>query len=285
MILAPRVLRILSLGAGVQSSCLLRMSIAGVLPKLDAAIVADTQWEPPEVYAQIALLRAEAEAAGIPFYVVTAGNLRQHVIDRAGRATGSSSQPPMYARDQNRGDPKMIRRKCSRDFKIRPVERMSKQLAREAGLIVGRRLPKQVVVEQWLGISVDEITRMAHSVQPWQRFWHPLIEAEHGNPIRWRPDPLNREDCQRWMLERGFPPSPKSACIGCPMHDNTSWRAIRANPETWADAVDFDRRVRRLPGVKGDVFLHRSLRPLSEAPIDRHDAGQTAIDCGHGCRS
>ena len=39
-------LRILSLGAGVQSSVVLLMSIKGILPRLDAAIFADTQWEP-----------------------------------------------------------------------------------------------------------------------------------------------------------------------------------------------------------------------------------------------
>ena len=36
------VLNVLSLGAGVQSSTLLLMSCRGVLPKLDAAIFADT---------------------------------------------------------------------------------------------------------------------------------------------------------------------------------------------------------------------------------------------------
>ena len=38
-------LRILSLGAGVQSSAVLLMSCDGVLPKLDCAIFADTGWE------------------------------------------------------------------------------------------------------------------------------------------------------------------------------------------------------------------------------------------------
>ncbi|KKN55324.1 hypothetical protein LCGC14_0583140, partial [marine sediment metagenome] len=43
-------LRILSLGAGVQSTAVLLMSCQGVLPPLDAAVFADTGWEPKAVY-------------------------------------------------------------------------------------------------------------------------------------------------------------------------------------------------------------------------------------------
>ena len=42
-------LRILSLGAGVQSTVLALMACDGTLPGLDAAIFADTGWEPPAV--------------------------------------------------------------------------------------------------------------------------------------------------------------------------------------------------------------------------------------------
>lgn len=41
----PR-LKVLSLGAGVQSTTVLLMSWAGELPPLDCAIFADTGWEP-----------------------------------------------------------------------------------------------------------------------------------------------------------------------------------------------------------------------------------------------
>ena len=50
------VKRILSLGAGVQSTCVLLMSGRGELPKLDCAVFSDTGWEPPEVYEHFAWL-------------------------------------------------------------------------------------------------------------------------------------------------------------------------------------------------------------------------------------
>src|SRR5690606_6623803 len=43
----------------------------------------------------------------------------------------------------------------------------------------------------------------------------------------------------------GYPVPMKSACIGCPFHDDRYWRDMRDNrPEEWADAVDFDRQIR-----------------------------------------
>lgn len=63
-------LKILSLGAGVQSTVLALMACDGSLPGLDGAIFADTGWEPPSVYEQVDRLEAEFKRAGIPLYRV-----------------------------------------------------------------------------------------------------------------------------------------------------------------------------------------------------------------------
>lgn len=42
--------QVLSLGAGVQSSTVLLMSIVGELESLDGAVFSDTGWEPQAVY-------------------------------------------------------------------------------------------------------------------------------------------------------------------------------------------------------------------------------------------
>ena len=74
---------------------------------------------------------------------------------------------------------------------------------------------------------------------------------------------ITRADCVRWLAARGYPEPPKSACIGCPYTDTDRWRDMRANrPDEWADAVDFDARVRRMARIDGDVFLHRQMVPL-----------------------
>src|SRR6266540_5820245 len=78
---AAEPLRILSLGAGIQSSTLLLMSLAGELPRLDAAVFADTGWEPKAVYQHLDRLEATATAGGIPVYRVSAGSLRADALD------------------------------------------------------------------------------------------------------------------------------------------------------------------------------------------------------------
>lgn len=75
-------LRLLSLGAGVQSTTLALLSAAGDLPKLDGAIFADPGWEPAAVYTHLDRLEQEIlQPAGIPLYRVNNGNLRQDVLN------------------------------------------------------------------------------------------------------------------------------------------------------------------------------------------------------------
>ena len=78
-------LRLLSLGAGVQSTVLALMATDGTLPGLDGAIFADTGWEPRRVYAQVDRLETALTAAGIPLYRVSSGNLRDDAIDPSHR--------------------------------------------------------------------------------------------------------------------------------------------------------------------------------------------------------
>ncbi|MBM9506854.1 hypothetical protein ITX44_20355 [Streptomyces sp. KK5PA1] len=72
----------MSLGAGVQSSTLLLLAAEGRLPALDAAVFADTRWEPRAVYEHLDRLEREvAEPAGIPIPRVSAGHIRDHALN------------------------------------------------------------------------------------------------------------------------------------------------------------------------------------------------------------
>jgi hypothetical protein len=272
-------LRILSLGAGVQSSTILLMSIRGELPPIDHAVFADVGWEPAEVYRWLDFLRVETEKAGVPLHVVSAGNLREHVMEAA-RTGKRVSSPPFFTQGED-GRAAIINRSCTSNFKIAPIERKVKELI---GHKPGSRLPKQCAVEQWIGISGDEIQRMKLSTAPWMRFWHPLIEMPWTDgPVAFAPlrdHPMTRDDCLRWMSEHGYPVPPRSACIGCPFHNNHEWRRIRADPDQWADAVEFDHAIRSsmpMHGMDKPVYLHRSLKPLAEAPIDDDEPGQQSL--------
>ena len=255
------MIRVLSLGAGVQSTTLLRMALAGEAgDRLDAAIFADTGWEPAAVYAHLDSLRAECEAAGLPLHVVRYRDLHADLL--AGRV---GTRLPLYLKQpQGRG---MLRRQCTSKYKIEPIRRKVRELL---GLRPRQRWPQEIVVEQWFGISLDEAAhRMRDPDLPCISHRYPLVEKR-----------MTRTDCLRWLADRGYPDPPKSACIGCPFHDDAYWRSMkRERPGEWEEAVAADRHVRHsLRSVRSEAFLHSALIPLDQIDLrSREECGEQSF--------
>ncbi|WP_406346573.1 hypothetical protein OH787_06460 [Streptomyces sp. NBC_01547] len=259
--------RIISLGAGVQSSCVLALSAEGILPKADFAIFADTGWEPQAVYDHLDRLEREiAQPAGIPILRVSAGNIRNDALD----PTHRFASMPLYILNQD-GRPGMTRRQCTGEYKIKPIKKTVREIL---GYPFPLRVPKGVFVEQWVGISTDEFHRAKDADVKYMRNRHPLIELD------W-----SRTDCIRYLTSLGLADTPKSSCLGCPFHGNRQWRTIRdASPSEWEDVVAFDAAIRKGNAranatgnrLLGQAFLHRSRVPLSEAPIDHVTAAERA---------
>lgn len=230
-------MRVLSLGAGVQSSTLLLMAVHGEL-SLDRAIFADTGWEPRAVYDWLGGLQLAAGYAGIPMDVVTAGNLRDAIVTQRDRGFASI---PLHVLNLD-GKPGMLRRQCTDNYKLRPVRRRLRELG------ATRVNPATILI----GISWDEVQRMRDSDIRYAIHEYPLVDRR-----------MTRTDCLRWLRERGYDDPPKSACIGCPYMDNARWRDLRDNrPDEWADAVAVDAAIRRNHRIDGEAFLHRSRVPL-----------------------
>lgn len=268
--MTPR-LRVLSLGAGVQSTTLLLLSAEGRLPRLDAAIFADTGWEPRRVYEHLDRLEREvAQPAGIPIYRVRAksaggqrvsGDLRADSLD-----AGAFVRIPVFVRNRSGTGAAMVRRQCTEEYKLKPIKAKIRKML---GYPHPKPVPPGTVVEQAIGISRDEFERVKDADVRYLRNVFPLLNMDGAadGRVGW-----TREDCRRYLRSHGWASTPKSACIGCPFHGNAQWRELRdEHPEEWADAVDFDHRMRqtRLRGIKEAPFLHRSLLPLDVAPIDR----------------
>jgi len=256
------MLRVLSLGAGVQSSTVLCMSCDGVLPKLDAAIFADTQWEPKAVYQWLGWLGAKAEAASIPILTVSKGNLRADALRSRMRSDehkqmegGRWASMPLYTHLKGQATKGQIRRQCTKEYKIEPI---TKKL---------RELSNGQPAELWFGISGDELRRVRMSKVRWITNYYPLIFGLDR--------PYHRRDCLAWMAKQGYPAPPRSACIGCPYHSDAEWRFIKADPEQWDDAVSFDAGIRRVCGLTAETYLHRSCKPLPMIDFETlEDKGQ-----------
>lgn len=249
-------MHIISLGAGVQSTTMLLMALAGELePMPIAAIFADTGWEPPAVYRHLDW--CEQQMAGrMPLYRVTGGDLRGDVLRYVRKEASRGWWMPFHALNQD-GRASMLARQCTRDYKVRPIRRQVRALMAE-----------QVATSatQWIGISLDEATRMKPSDMRAITHRWPLVEKR-----------MTRHDCLLWLERNGYPRPPKSACIGCPFHTDEQWRAIKADPAAWTDAVAFDAEIRQLRG-RGEVYLHRSLKPLPMVDLStEQERGQMGL--------
>ncbi len=244
------MIRVISLGAGVQSTTLALMAARGDIgPMPDCAIFADTGAEPLPVYRHLDWLERELP---FPVHRVSAGNLRDEIVGAMIGSNRMDARPPFFT--QSGG---MLRRQCTQDYKILPIIKKVRELL---GLKKGQRAPKTVAVEQWIGISMDEAIRMKPSRLPFIEHRWPLIEKE-----------MSRRHCLTWCEERQYPKPAKSACTFCPYTDNARWREMKdTDPESFADAVAIDRAIR--PGVPGQInrqewFVHRSRKPLDEVDL------------------
>lgn len=246
-------LRVLSLGAGVQSTALALMAASGELP-LDVAIFADTGWEPAQVYRQLDRVEVELRRAGIEVFRVREGNLREDALNPDVRFV----HMPLFMQFED-GGRALGQRRCTQVYKLKPVNRKIRELlgAKPPNY---RYVPRDGrYVEEWIGFSLDELHRVSDKKKrQYIEKRYPLLELE-----------MTRDDCKDYLKAAGWGETAKSACIGCPFAGNKWWRHIKNEvPEEWAEAVEMDESIRNaIPGAQS--FLHRSLLPLVEADVDK----------------
>ena len=252
--------RSLSLGAGVQSTVLALMAERGEygLPKPDVAVFADTGWEPPSVYEHLDWLQ---EQLSFEVVRVSAGNIKDNILTGTSPDGNNYLGIPAFLVDAN-GNPGVAARQCTSKYKIRPINRF---LRERLGIAPGRRAPKHVQVEIWMGISADETLRQKPSREEWATNRYPLIELG-----------FSRAQLLKWFTEH-YPGRylPRSSCIGCPYRTDGEWKWLKANaPSSFQEAVFVDRALREVPVVrnaitrKGHAYLHKSRVPLSEVDFE-----------------
>jgi len=272
------MLNIISLGAGVQSSVMALMAAKGHLkPMPTCAIFSDTQWEGKKVMAHLDWLEKQLP---FPVYRVTYDNIRKRHMETAGIRTAeelsgnSNGQIPFFMEGAG-----MLMRQCTGTYKLAPLRKKIREIV---GLKYRER-SKGVLVHSWIGISVDEASRMKDAPEPYIQARWPLIEIN-----------FSREDCKFWFAKH-YPGRvlTKSACIGCPYRPDKDWREMKmSDPDSFADAVEFDHALR----VAGDgtyqrlgrrAFLHKSCLSLDEVDFrNLEDMGQLNMfeeDCEGMC--
>jgi hypothetical protein len=295
-------MRILSLGAGEQSTAVYFLAALGEIPPLDFAVFADTGEEPAWVYETVRALSAwrhpETGRGGAPVLVRWLTDedgeqvrLGDQLID--GNA-GRFASIPAYikhlllyvTRGKHSGKPAQgkSKRQCTREFKVEMVERT---IRREIlGLAKGEayRGPR---ITQVFGFDRTEGERIFRTKgrlagTTYSEGDFPLWDLE-----------LTRADCREYLKNEvpgwGGDVLP-SACTFCPLVNNAFRRLVRdRDPAGWARACAVDAGL-RAPGaaaskmLDGELYVHRTMKPLSEVDIDKdEDEGMFPAMTGKDC--
>jgi hypothetical protein len=278
----------ISLGAGLQSSLLCEMVMAGELPPVDYVIFADTGDEPDYVYQQVEYLRGRLAGAGVPLVTVSAGDLVSDIYGPGRFAaipvftkqtkpvSGFGLEAEMYQIGR-------MKRQCTTDYKVVPIERFIRETLIERGKAKrdktgSIRVAPGVRVETWLGISYDEVQRMKRNKTTWITNRWPLIEKR-----------MTRQLCRQWFTARGLPVPRKSSCRICPYHNDSYYQDMRVNrPDDWQHVAAFDADLRgeglRLAATaKGELYLHSSCVPLADIDFSPDNGQLPLIEDGDIC--
>jgi len=254
-------LRILSLGAGVQSTTLALMIEKGEMPMVDYAIFSDTQGEPQKVYDHLDWLEKQLS---YPLLRVTHRNLRQDILDASvGKYKGFEAPFFTLSKEGKKG---MLRRQCTFDYKIKPIQQKVRELL---GYKKRQRVRKEDTVDMYMGISYDELFRMKYSPIKYIKNIYPMVDKE-----------ITRQKCFEWMEKNNYPKPPRSACTFCPYHNNEEWRAIKENKDEWDKVLELDRAIRNQDKskLKDDLFLHQQRKPLDEVDLrSDEEKGQMSL--------
>lgn len=245
----------LSYGAGTQSTALIVLAGEGHpdVPRPDVAVFADTGDEPAWVYETLERMTEWAGERGIRVDRVAKDHSLSESVELGKREGKRFVSVPLYTLDPESEREGMLRRQCTREFKIEVIEKHVRKLM---GFEPRQVMKGKVDAMAMLGISIDEATRMRPNRTSWITNWWPLVALG-----------LSRQDCERVIEDAGLPQPGKSSCVYCPYHSDAFWLDLKENhPDEWDEAVAFDETIRdmAMAGQEQPGYVHRSCRPLAE---------------------
>lgn len=265
-------MKILSFGAGMQSTALALMSCENamakqnmphpLIPVYDAVIYCDLGLEPEWVKTQMEFTRDACIKAGIRFEKLDT-NLYQDFMENFGERRTISI--PWWTLTED-GHKSKMPRFCTLDYK---VEAISKFVRWELlGYRKGQRLRPEdrKAHEMHMGFSLEEKKRCGKNPNELFVNQFPLVK------LGW-----TRAESYKYILEVWGLDTKASACAFCPFHRNYFFQHIRDNdPATYAAVVGVDRLLEEKtpkPPMDSDLFISRSRKRIEDlTPEDCNDA-------------
>ena len=223
-----------SCGGGVDSTAIAALIVEGVLPKPDLAYMTDCGWESEITWNYVRTVTIPRLAKiGVDLQIIDSRKYTdtEQLVDKNGNVL-----IPAYSMKD--GKPIKFRTHCNSGWKVSVARKWLRGLGVE-------------YCSTWLGIAADEKQRARPSPLKWCQNRYPLIELN-----------MTREDCLFYLGEHGWPRPMRTSCIICPQQSDEQWNRMKD-----ADSIDWHRAIcaeRTIQEVRPDVYLHRSMVPLSE---------------------
>ena len=235
----PPLIRVLSLGAGVQSTTLWHLYQTKKLKRPpDFCIFANTQREPKYVYDVVKRIKRESK---IPIYEISKGDIYY-----------TPNKIPYHLKKE-KGLRGMNQRQCTQDYKIVMVDKKIRE-------VLGYKKHQKMrhKIEIIIGFSLDEKRRVSVPIEKWKKFSYPLIE-----------NGITRLDCENYLSKVNFSVN-RSACIMCPFRSDSEWLYLKENnPDLFEEACRYDEMIRteevtRTHNLKYPQYMHKSMIPLRD---------------------
>ena len=235
-------MKILSFGAGMQSTALALMScqnataetpVFPLVPVYDDVVFCDLGMEPPWVIKQVEFTRRACEEAGIHFTVLKSP-LHEDFMQNFGERRTISI--PWWTVKED-GHKSRMPRNCTLDYKVNVI---SKYVRWELlGYKKGQRLREEdkKAHEMHMGFSYEEKRRCKESPNPMFINRFPLVDMQ-----------LVRADNYAYIRDVWGLETKASACTFCPFHRNYFFQYLKENEqEEYRRLIEVDELLR----VKG----------------------------------
>lgn len=262
-------MKILSCGAGQQSTALALMSCDNVLypnkfplvPIYDAILFCDLGGERKWVYDQVDFIAENCKRADIPFYVLKDRNLKADYMSNYGIARVCTI--PFWSIDENGKKGKMTRH-CTIDYKIIQMQNFVRW--KLLGYRKGERTKAEDIQahEMHIGFTSEEQQRIFDSKHKLFVNKFPMVEMG-----------LVRADNYRYVKEYWGLETKGSACLFCPFHTNYFFEDCKQNCKKDYDTIiDFDNMLEhgipnsRIGVPNSKVFISKSRKRIKDLILE-----------------
>lgn len=270
-------LKILSCGAGMQSTALALMSCQNALygkrhppsklpyplvPIYSHVIFCDLGFEPSWVHDQVEFIKEACKTADIPFIILDSPLYKDFMENFGERRTISI---PWWTLGDD-GHKSKMPRNCTIDYKVDLIAKYVRWELLGYKKYARLRDEDKKAHEIHMGFSAEEIRRCKENPNPLFVNKFPLVEMG-----------LTRADNYAYIRDVWGLETKASACTFCPFHRNYFFQHLKENlPEEYKKLIGVDELLRDKkpkPPMDSDLFISRSRKRIADlTPEECNDA-------------